>query len=368
MNRSGAVREPDEAWRGCRGLCQSAHVGRESLDDERVLARHAPCRAWRVSRRSSVGFGAGLASLFLASAAFGQEQLRLSWDAPADCPSAEDVRSATLRGVRAHGGAHADVLEAEARVTQVQTGDGPGWRVHLVTRRGSFTGEREIEAATCDGVAEATAVVLALALVPAESASDGDTTAQPDPGPPEPDAPRRGAPAREAPFLAFGASAAVDASTLPSAAAGGSVTLAWTPGPLRIEADARRWVSQSGTLSTATTAGARFSMTSLGGRGCWAVVRAGTFEASPCAGADAHLVSAEGFGSDANFAASGQWAALSAGALGRVTVASWLAARARVEGFVPLARPTFVVENAGPVHRPPVFGVAAALGVEALFP
>lgn len=293
------------------------------------------------------------------------DTLRLTWKAPAGCPSIDDVRAATLRELDARA-AKSDVLEADAHVEQREDSS---WTVRLRTRRGAATGEREIEAETCDGVAQATAVVLALALVP---------PAAPEPDPePEPRAESslpadRDAGAStlgrkdEAHALALGASLAAVSSTLPAAALGGSVTLAWTPGRFRIELDARRWASQSETVST-STAGARFSMTSLGGRGCWAALRTRTFDLSPCAGADVHFVSAPGQGADVNYTASGEWTAIGGGALGRLHVSSWLALRARAEAVVPLSRPTFVVENEGFVHRPSILGAAASLGIEVLF-
>ena len=90
------------------------------------------------------------------------DTLRLTWKAPAGCPSIDDVRAATLREVDARA-ANSGVLEADAYVEQREA---TSWAVRLRTRRGMATGEREIEAETCDGVAQATAVVLALALVP----------------------------------------------------------------------------------------------------------------------------------------------------------------------------------------------------------
>jgi hypothetical protein len=288
------------------------------------------------------------------------------------------VRAATLRNVDARG-AKSELLEAEALVEQRPSSSGGApWRVRLATRRGTSTGEREIEAATCAGLAEATAVVLALALVPQEPepdtsapASDRATPAATSaPRPPNHDrvVPRKSVSVKErrAHALALGASVVGDASTLPSPAIGGSATLAWTPGRFRLEADARRWGSQSGSLAGAH-AGARFTMTSLGGRACFAAAKTDDFDFSPCAGADANLISALGFGAETNYSPDAAWAAMTGGALGRITLGPWLAIRTRVEAIVPLSRPTFVVENEGNVHRPATFGVAASLGIEALF-
>jgi hypothetical protein len=108
-------------------------------------------------------------------------------------------------------------------------------------------------------------------------------------------------------------------------------------------------------------------MTTVGGRACWNAIRSRAVDVSPCVGADASIVTATGFGADTNYDASGAWTTVTGGALGRIPIASWLAFRARVEAFVPLSRPTFVVENTGEVHRPPTLGVATTIGAEILF-
>jgi hypothetical protein len=78
-------------------------------------------------------------------------------------------------------------------------------------------------------------------------------------------------------------------------------------------------------------------------------------------------VSASGYGAERNYDASGQWATLAGGALGRLLMTSWLALRTRVEAFSPLSRPTFMVENEGSIHRPAAIGASASFGAEVLF-
>lgn len=283
-----------------------------------------------------------------------EEPLRLTWTAPAGCPSTEDVRAATLRSLNARTAS--GVLEANAAVEQKHS----SWSVHLRTKHGDATGERTIDAATCQGLADATAVILALALVP--PGSTPEATVASAVAPPAP--PRRSTTTSRA--AAVGISVAGDTSSLPSSALGGSLTLAWTPGRLRIEVDGRRWATQSQTLPT-STAGAQFSMSTFGGRACWAVFRSASFDVAPCLGADVQFVTAPGYGADANYSASAQWITTTGGALVRQSLAPWLALRARLDGFAPLSRPRFLVLNEGSLHRPSLLGAAASFGVEALF-
>jgi hypothetical protein len=318
----------------------------------------------------------GLASFVLVAASLAgaradaAELLRLSWDAPSECPSAESVRSAAVRNAPAA----AIPLEADAVVSHRDR-----WTVTLKTRRPEASGERVLEAASCTALADATALILALALVPpgeeelrapaGKPEPQTPTTSAPpvteDRPPPSPASPSSSNAKPGPPALAIGGFAATDATTLPGVGLGGGGLVAWTPGALRIEALVSTFAGQSQTVDQ-STAGARFSMTSLAAGACYTVLKS-VIELAPCGGGSMHWVTAEGFGATANYDASARWAAIDAGLLARAPLTSWLALRARADGLVPLGRPSFEVENEGVVHKPPPFGIRAALGVELNF-
>lgn len=348
--------------------------------------------------RVSLALGALGSSLLLliSKPASAEESFRLTWSAPAGCPTPEEVRSATLRNVDAKSAKQAaeGILEAEARVekmsvqpTSLSSSPPESWRVRLRTRRGASTGEREIEASTCRGVADATAVILALALVPPGSSPEEPptqkisieekptnnpiTTTTPPSEKAEPK-PQSSRSVDRPPLLAAGVSAASDVATLPSPALGGGLHLAFTPYRFRLEAEIRRFAGQSqAAAGGVSNAGAEFTMTSVGGRACYQVVRSRRFDASPCVGSDVLFVDAGGFGADANFDKGTTWATLAAGVLGRAYLASWFAVRVKVDAFTPLSRPTFIVENAlgdpSLVHRPSPVGLTASFGAEVHF-
>ncbi|MBX3233268.1 MAG: hypothetical protein KIT84_20965 [Labilithrix sp.] len=283
--------------------------------------------------------------------------LRLTWFAPSGCPSSEEVKAAALRNVDAT--LAPGVLEADAHVEQ-QTPS--SWRVFLKTRRGAIVGEREIEAATCAGVADATAVVLALALVPPATLAD-EQPPPPAPAPPAPPAPREaGGP------HAFAAGVAVhgDLGVLPSPGFGGAMHVAWMPGRFRVEALGRIVLEQRRSVP-GTGRGADISVVGVGARGCFALVQLWSFEASPCVGGGVDVASAAGFGAETNLSPSKAWGNVAFGGLARFEVSRWLALRARVEGLVPLYRPNFVVEGTGSVHEPAAVGAGAYFGAEVLF-
>jgi hypothetical protein len=325
----------------------------------------------RARRRASQLF------VVLAVAAFARdaaaEDLRLSWRAPQGCPTEGHVREATLRSAPA--GAAREPLDAEVTVARDER-----WTVTIRTRRAGLAAERHLDATSCEALADATAVVLAMALVPpldapapatapARAPADPDAPAlaparAPADGDASPGAPR---PATDAysHALAVGASAVTDGASLPAPALGGRAALAWTPGRARLELSGAYFSEQSQTTAT-SAAGATFTLLTAGARGCWAIVR-GAVELSPCAAADAQVVKAHGYGASANYDASAAWLSAAGGALVRVPVAGWLALRGDVDAVVPLSRPRFVVEGDGAVHRPGALGVRAGIGAELLF-
>lgn len=333
-----------------------------------VAAAHTlmvPCAV-----RNALATFALIATSLVASRADAADLLRLSWDAPAGCPSGESVRTAAVRNAPSS----AVPLEADAIVAHRER-----WTVTLRTRRAEGSGERVLEASSCSALADATALILALALVPPGEAIP-DPTAAPVPAPaPAParaaapssvaaESPSSSPPSSRtsaAPSLALAGFGATDAATLPGVALGGGGALAWTPGSLRIEASASAFAGPSRTVDQ-STAGARFSMSSVALGACYTVLQS-ALELAPCGGGSVHWVSAEGFGATANYDASARWFAVDAGLLARAPLTSWLALRARADGLVPLGRPSFEVENEGVVHKPSPLGVRAALGVELNF-
>lgn len=304
-----------------------------------------------------------------ASARAQDEGLRLAWSAPAGCPTRDEVRTATLRGVD-RGKMLPGTLNAEASVEQL----GPqSWRVRLRTRRGDQAGEREIEGPTCAGVADATAVVLALALVPPTTIAAPDEPpsaptppAAPPTPPTAPSKNKQTSAARERHTVAVGVAVVGDVGELPKPGVGGALDLAWTPGRLRLEAEGRILGGQTEHVS-GRAAGADFSLKSIGGRACFVVVSQTSFDVAPCLGMTAQLMGATGRNADENLTVSKAWPSFEGGALGRVFLANWFAFRARVEAVVPFFRPSFVVEGQGLVFRPPTIGAAGFLGAEVLF-
>ena len=88
-----------------------------------------------------------------ASRAEAAAPLTLTWDAPAGCPTAADVRAEYERLVRSSSGRTLPALTAEAHIEP----RGPRWALRLRTVRDGIPGERELEADSCASLARAAA-------------------------------------------------------------------------------------------------------------------------------------------------------------------------------------------------------------------
>lgn len=389
---------------------------------------------------------------FMKSVALAEEErFVLTWNAPVGCPTEAEVTTAVLNSVvlsntDSNNAASSDAdppslaagaperatgpaLIASAQVSQRSPGSTQAtWHVLLRTQRGGARGQREIEAESCASLAQATAVVLSLALldlqedsasesssqslptadfdanradsdepVSAETPSPTDSTsltatqpraAQTTPSeqipvgtplpsnkhsPPENrDSSRSGAlsQSKNDPSLArfsVGVGAGFNVGTLPQLAPGGLLSLAWLPDRFRLEFEAGIWGRQSQSIEE-TSAGADLSLSSFGARACLKAPLTSHLDLSPCLGSQLYLLRARGFGSDSNYSTRASWPALTGGLLGRAELSSRLALRADVEAQLPLDRPRFLVERLGTVHRIPPWAVTTLFGVEIHFP
>lgn len=312
-------------------------------------------------------------ALMGAGATASASELRFSWTAPNDCPSSAAVASRVARSDKAN--AKDEPLDAEGTVERKDD----RFRLTLRTKRGDTRGERTLEASTCEGLADATAVVLAVAIAPPDDSPDTPAptvvkteapkaTIDPAAGR-DADRPATAPESRDVlrdHELALGAALTTDTGSLPATAAGATISVAWTPGRFRLEGIGALYGSQTRTTENGA-AGADLSLLVFGGRACWAALTQ-PIEIGPCLGGSAAILSANGFGAkEENFDTGGRWATASAGAQIRFPIASWLALRGGVDALAAVTRPRFVVEGEGAVHRPSALGLRAQLGAELLF-
>ena len=297
------------------------------------------------------------------------QPIALTWIAPPECPAHDEVLleiTPSLRGSSTSG----TQVSARAQVTRDDRG---GWHADLDVTAGAAHSARTLDADSCNAIAQATALIIALVLT-RQTPTESIAPARPTPGPAPSLLPE--VPASRARWqLAMAASAALDVGTLPAPAPGlevaGGTVMTKARARLRLLLGATLLAAQTSSMATAEgSAGGRFAMLGAWGRVCGALV-GGRFDLGPCFGAEMDRVSAVGTGAAIPVAGARTWGAACASVLGAWTVMRGFTLAIRVDGVLPFARPTFVLQGSGGgdvvVHRPAPIAVRSALGLEVNF-
>ncbi len=303
----------------------------------------------------------------------------LTWSAPAECPERASVEAEIARVLE--GGSRATVTVV-ARVDVRYEGE---WIGALTTTRDGERGERELRAPSCELLAKATALALALAVTARPPAAPKPSSAPPPPEPAPPSPPPPAAPAivgppevppaparKEAPSapsgpprsrIAVGAGLAFDSSVLPNAGVGPELWVAWRPSRVELEVGALYLAGQHRTL--ADRGGATFYLATLAARVCYAFALGVTL--SPCLSMELGALGAASNGPSTSSAAS-PWVAPGFAFRARWPESARIAAVADVGGAVALDRPEFVLDNVRHVYQAAPFTARGTFGVEARFP
>ncbi len=332
----------------------------------------------------------------------------LAWSAPAECPSVSDVRAAVSRDLGATPQRGAPLV---ARATVARSN--MGWTALLVVTGPDGTGERALHAATCGELADATALILALAIDPRAKAAP-PTAASPAPpattasaatpapaptdaasgeasgvtpaptGPPKPPtAAPRAAPARDASVPRAGVARSEngnfrrdgfgvglvglgDLGTLPASTAGASVALLYRWRALRVALDGTWLAPAHGVSPVRASAGGDFTFLAAGGGACLLLDLGSRVDVGPCLGLEVDRLHAAGTGVTTPTTDAGSWVSAGGGAHAVVWLFRGLGVQADISVHAPLSRPSFVLEGLGSVHRPAVFAGRAAVGLEAV--
>ena len=306
--------------------------------------------------------------------AFGQVEspaFDLEWSAPRQCPTREAFLGELERAL---GTADRRRVTGKAQVDIVEDAD-KGWTATVQTEAHGVSGARVLHGETCQTVASAVAVIAAVAIEvpPTEPSANGESTPS-SLGRSGASEVRSGARRSSESQLAIGAAGILDYATMPSLDFGIEGNLAWA---LRI-ASLRLRLGVSGAVfgSQATAAqdpsaneGGTFSLVTGGAHTC-ATKLLGSFEVGPCLGGEVDFMTGLG-NATSREERTGTWTALDGSAL-----ASWSPWRhsgvmVRLDGVLPLARPSFVITRSGEsalfVYRPAPVAFRAALGVEVRF-
>jgi len=325
--------------------------------------------------------------------------IELAWSAPAACPDREEVLRAIheLAGeTEEPGGQPEFAIRGEVRAY-----DG-GFLLNLSWRSAAHDAERTMTATTCDELARAAALIVALAVNPSRAEPNGETpeskrsTGSDAPAPAsEPGAPG-GAPraqatpatkrvlaprvlapaerlavessdaertwATTAPSrrLRVRAEMAVDAGTLPHPGAGLGIGVAVPMGSMAWQAEAFAFGPQ--TKSIASGGGGKFWMGALALRPCLPL--GDRLRLLPCAVAELELLYARGQGVDFRQAGGAWFPRFGAGAEFTYGLTKRLGVVAGVWLLAGPFRPNFIVEESEQVHRPALFCGRFSVGLD----
>jgi hypothetical protein len=307
--------------------------------------------------------------------------LELVWQAPEGCPDATFVRDRIEQIPRNQP---AELINVAAHAKIHRTAEGL-FQLALTVRTGDVDESRTIAAKSCSALAEAVAVVVALAIdeskhfprshegplideAPAgEQPSTGREERPPHVSPPTRETPTM--PARPpAPRMAFGVGGSLTSGLLPEVSAGIVGSLTVRLGRFR--------VGVLGTLSFRQSprfkgnAGASFHMVELGAFGGY-MLPLGPVALGPCLNVEATYVTLRGFGIREPQTSSRVWPTIVLGARAEARLLPWLGIFGRADLLFPLGAPTFDLTTSRDVlrlHEPPIIAPRLSLGTEIVFP
>lgn len=304
------------------------------------------------------------------------------WEAPAECPSRQEVleRFSEVLGPRGHG-REAEAVLGAARVRGQIAGERGRWTLELQVRDESGPRVRALRSAECSELAHAAALALALLLEeaathgPASSGAAADPRAAarepvrtepsslPGEDPSDADAPPLAEPASDAERLAIsaGVDGLLDSSTLGQLAVGARLSVEAGLGLWRLATYAA-WLPARRLPLRGASQAVEFEHWALGLRPCRELWGA-QWALEACASGELGRVLARGLDLDQSSDVANSWGAAGLG-VGLRWHRSGGAVQARTELMVPLWRQRYVVNTAQVVHDTPAVALRFALGFQ----
>lgn len=306
------------------------------------------------------------------------EPLELTWTAPAGCPQREAVQTAIANNLaREDFGNALDAVEMRGEIAQAPE----GWSLRVSVRLPDGSVDRELTAGTCDELAAAAGLIIAVALDPLrvqrvrpppqpEPIPTGPPKAwanpprpptpaveadvEPDP-PPKPEIPARALDLRLAAML--------DVGSLPVLRGGGQAGVGVVGRWFRADASVLYWAPRAvRPFAAAPDAGARVQQAGLGARACLKP-ELGAFEASSCGGLEGGMSWSRGIGLDSPETTALPWLTGTAGLevawVSRAAVGLFAGADAQFH----LVRPRVNVDGLGETLKLAPAGARALVGM-----
>jgi hypothetical protein len=308
----------------------------------------------------------GVVFAVVVNAAIARAQIKshveLEWNVPAGCLDSEAARAAIGNALGARALERSVPVVVRVTITQL---DIQRWNADLWMYDAAGSGERSVVGTTCDGVAQASLLIVTLALIAgAESQA-----------PPKQPAPASNVPGDLQARLRFAGGARVlgDVGSLPAAGPphlGFALVLAVQYRQLSAEADASFWLPRVSQQGLAAGSGGRLFLYTGALRGCLDLLQAagGPFNVGPCAGAELGAMVGRGFGLAERRTRSVFWGAGLLGISGRYLGAAPLWIGLLIEVGLPLHRAAWQVDDVGTVFQVSPLVGRASLGVGWQFP
>jgi len=310
-----------------------------------------------------------LSSVLVAAPAQGTPALPLvlEWSAPQECPQPDEV----LQAIRQRVGA-VPMVEHPLHVSAVVVRDArEGWLLELRTEAGEVTGERTLTDRDCRQLSAAAILVLALMISRDAGKPAGD--------PPAPSALRESPPSPPATLpppsqpaetlstrrLSAGADFVLGTGSLPGAAKGVALRLAFETTHFDLTARVGGWLPRRAGSELLPGAGANLYLLEAGLGGCGHT--RGRLSAQACAGLALARLHGQSFGVTDPGDSTAWWPLAFVEAAGRLHLGSRLRLRVGAEARGWPAQPRFVIGGLGEIYRPRSYNLRAGLGIELLF-
>jgi len=281
--------------------------------------------------------------------------LKFTWNAPADCPSPQQVQmeiSRLLHGdVQIRQGGDLDV--------HVTVRNGETWSADLSTLHAGQTGRRLIEAPSCPSVADATALIVALMIDPDAVAGVSQVPKEEHPSV------ARKVEHDSMEFIA-GPHVQGRVGTLPGVDIGLGIGVGLSG--RRWRTDLRGTYGLKEQVATLPSgASGRFFIVTGSVSGCLKLGQE-RLAFGPCAVFEPGLVSSSGYGASAGFSKHAVWLAAGGGIHLSSSWGRYLRSVLEVDVLMPLLRPDYVFQDVpGVVFRAPAVGTRALAAIACHF-
>jgi len=289
-------------------------------------------------------------------------RLPLEWNAEEDCPDRAAAEGAILDilSQRASNEGGSDFVSVD--ITRLPSGR---WEARIATHGDSGSGQRRLEGASCERVADAAILIAAMTLDAVGVAHKVKTTQAA-----AKHAPAAPAPTPEHPRPLVGVRVPGDVGSLPGPTLGVSVLLGVEAGRARVETEATVWAPRLAMTGPTAGSGGEIGLYTGGLRGCLDAVQAsgGELRLGVCLGGEAGVSTGVAVGIDPATHRRGTWAAALGGVALRQVSPSGLTYGLSADLGVAIRRPAFVIDNFGTVFQASPVVARASLDLAWIFP